>query len=498
MTRFCAIVLLACSTLAAPAWAQSESSEAAAEPEAEPEEAAPAAGEAALEQGPSEVEELVARVNELEDIVGELERKSAVQRLGWSADYRITLSSFRYSGDALGSSSLPEGMRPQVNLRNYEQWTHRARLSVQADPTPSLRFRARLVAYKRFGDTANFPVSDSSTGRLPRDNVARFDRFWLDWFVTEKLSFSFGRLSTTDGSPAELRENLERPASTVSIGLVDSEYDTVATTYQTGPLFLRAFYLAWQFHRAEDSYGELPFLGALTQPLRIFGAGLKVTSDNRMFPTVDLSGYTTPQFRAVAPVLLPLPDGTLLPASKVPDSLGTLYGGTLLLLWRDLPGGLDVFASGSLSYADPGPDAVEFPLGPNGEPVPVLTLVSADSSQHLGYHLYAGVRFTSPRGGARAPRLGAEVTYGSRYLVTFSTPTSDLVTRQGVRGKTYDAYYIQPISDSLFARLSYTHVIQDYAPPVEGALGLSPALGGTAPRTNVTIGGVNLMLHAAF
>ncbi len=495
MTRFCATLLLACTTLATPVWAQ---------PEADPEdseaaeEKAPPAGDPSAEQEPSQVEELVARVDELEDIVGELERKSAVQRLGWSADYRVTLSSFRYTGDALGSSGLPENMRPQVTLRNYEQWTHRARLSVQADPTPSLRFRARLVAYKRFGDTANFPVSDSSTGRLPRDNVARFDRFWLDWFATEKLSFSFGRLSTTDGSPAELRENLERPASTVSIGLVDSEYDTIATTYQSGPLFLRAFYLAWQFHRAEDSYGELPFLGALTQPLRIFGAGFKLTSENRMIPTVDISGYTTPQFRAVSPVLLPLPDGTLLPASKVPDSLGSLYGATLLLLWRDLPGGLDVFASGSLSYADPSPDAVEFPLGPAGESVPVLTLVSADSSQHLGYHIYAGMRFTSPRGGARAPKLGAELTYGSRYLVTFSTPTSDLVARQGTRGKTYDAYYIQPIYDSLFARLSYTHVIQDYAPPLEGSLGLAPDFGGTAPRSNVRISGVNLMLHASF
>ncbi len=445
-----------------------------------------------------QVEELTNRVQELEDIVGELERKSALQRLGWSADYRVTLSSFRYTGDALDGSRNPDGSKVQVKLRNYEQWTHRARLSIQADPTPHLRFRARLVAYKRFGDTANFPVSESQTGRVPRDNAARFDRFWFDWFVTDRLSLSFGRLSTTDGSPAELRENLDRPASTVSIGLVDSEYDSVATTYQVDSLLLRAFYLAWQFHRAEDSYGELPFIGALENPLRILGFGLKVSSERRLVPTIDVSSYLTPAFRAVSPVLLPLPDGSLLPATKVPDSLGSLAGATALLLWRDLARGLDLFVSGSLSYAKPSDDAVEFPIGPAGESVPVLTLVSADSDQHLGYHLYTGFRFTLPRGGEHAPRIGAEFTYGSRYLVTFSTPTTDLVTRQGVRGKTYDAYLIQPIYASLFARLSYTLIDQDYAPPLEGALGQAAAFGGTAPATDTRYGGVNLALHATF
>ncbi len=172
--------------------------------------------------------------------------------------------------------------------------------------------------------------------------------------------------------------------------------------------------------------------------------------------------------------------------------------GTLLLLWRDLVPGLDLFGSGAVSFADPNGKAIEYPLGPNGEDVPVLALVSSDSDEHLGYHAYGGIRYTLPVGGKHAPRLGFEATYGSRYIVTFSTPTSDLVTRIGVRGQTYDGYVIQPIYENLFVRLSYTLLDYNYAPAIGGGLGFVEAYGGTAPPTERTIQGLNAMLHATF
>lgn len=130
----------------------------------------PEASELAAAEDPQvTISELSERVTELEDIVSELERKAALQRLSWSADYRITLSSFRYEGEAPDGSRNADGTPRQVTLRNQEQWTHRARLSLQADPAGNLRFRARLTVFKRFGDTAVVPVLESSSGRLPRD-----------------------------------------------------------------------------------------------------------------------------------------------------------------------------------------------------------------------------------------------------------------------------------------------------------------------------------------
>lgn len=82
--------------------------------------------------------------------------------------------------------------------------------------------------------------------------------------------------------------------------------------------------------------------------------------------------------------------------------------------------------------------------------------------------------------------------------MNFSTPSSELISRLGVRGRTYDVYVLQPFSDALFARLSFTVIDHDYAPPAGGALGLVPMLGGTAPETKRTIRGVNLTLDAAF
>ena len=477
--------------------------EAAAESEAPEEDPAGEADEGDVttpsDDAPADEEsDLAARVQELEDIVQELERKAAVQRLGWSADYRITLSSFRYTGDALDGARNADGSHKQVTINNTEQWTHRVRLSIQADPSPRIRFRARMVAYKRFGDTSFTPLVDGAQGRVPHDASARFDRFWLDWFVTDKLSFSLGRISTTDGSPSELRENLERPAATISLGFVDSEYDAVAMTYLVGPLLFRVSYIAWQFQRPDDPYGLMPFLAKDPYPVRIYGASMLLRSSNPKLPTAEVSAYVNPQFRAVYPLpSIPGPDGQLVKASSQPRSFGKLGAGTILLLWRDLSG-FDFFASGSVSFADPNGKSIDYPLGPNGEPVPVFALVSSDTSMHLGYHGYAGVRYTIPAGGERAPKIGFETTFGSRYLVNFVTPTTDLVTRIGVRGQTYDAYYIQPIYGNLFARLSYTRIDYDHAPPIGGGLGFTEAFGGSAPPANRLIEGVNAMLHATF
>lgn len=503
-----ALVLIGCAASAAAAApatpnrpADAEEAEADAEPEAaeEGDAATPPADAAASEAAPAEEEtDLSARVQELEDIVQELERKAAVQRLGWSADYRVTLSSFKYSGDSLDGSRNADGSRKQVTIRNTEQWTHRVRLSIQADPTPRLRFRARMVAYKRFGDTSFTPLVDGAQGRVPHDASARFDRFWLDWFVTDKLGFSLGRISTTDGSPAELRENLERPAATISLGFVDSEYDALAMTYQLGPILFRASYISWQFQRPDDPYGLLPFLSKDPYPVRIYGASMLLRSENPRLPTAEVSAYVNPQFRAVYPLpAVPGPDGQPVKALSQPRSFGTMGAGTILLLWRDLAG-LDFFFSGSISFADPNGKSITYPLGPDGAPVPVFALVSSDTDSHLGYHGYAGIRYSLPFGGEHAPKLGFESTYGSRYLVNFVTPTTDLVTRIGVRGRTYDAYYIQPIYDNFFARLSYTRIDYDYAPPIGGGLGFTAAFGGSAPEANRLIQGVNLMLNASF
>lgn len=459
--------------------------------------AAPVEGEE--EAAPTdEVAELAARVQELEDIVEGLERKAAVQRLGWSAEYRITLSSFRYSGDSLDGARNSDGSRRQVTIDNTEQWTHRARLSIQADPTPKLRFRARMVAYKRFGDTSFTPLVDGAQGRVPHDASVRFDRFWLDWFVTDNLSLSLGRISTTDGSPAELRENLERPAATISLGFVDTEYDAAAATYSLGPLLLRASYISWQFQRSDDPYGLMPFLARDEVPVRIYGLSMSVRPENPKLPMAELSAYVNPRFRAVYP-LPPVPgaDGQAVKATYQPKSFGKLGAGTIMLLWRNLSG-FDFFASGSVSFSDPNGKSIEYPLGPNGEPVPVFSLVGSDTDSHLGYHAYVGGRYSFPIGGVHAPKLGFETTYGTRYLVNFVTPTTDLVTRIGVRGHTYDAYYIQPIYDNFFARLSFTLIDYNYAPPIGGGLGFTAPFGGTAPEANRKIQGINLMLNAAF
>lgn len=451
-----------------------------------------------LGEARQELHELTSRSRENEQIMEELERKLAVQRVSWSAEYRATLSSFRFEGYSPDGARDADGTPREVTLKNLEQWTHRARLSLQADAGEALRFRARMSVFKRFGESAERIFSDGGSSRNLRDTTVRLDRFWIDWFITQKLSLSLGRISSTDGSPAELRENLERPASTFSAGLIDREYDAAVLTYQLGPLLVRGFYAGWQFARAEESYATLPFLARNSEPVRFYGAGVLWRPGRPRVPSLDLTAYWSPAFRAFPPFAFTPPGGMPVEPSKVPRSIGSVGGVSALVLSRDLIRGLDAFAALSLTHLDPNGKAVEYPIGPGGASIPVLVLSSTGAATHKGYQLYGGVRYTVPWGGGRAPRIGGELTWGSRYLANFSTNTSDLFSRLGVRGRTYDVYALQPISEALFARLSFTFIDHDYTPPAGGALGVTPMLGGTSPETKREITAVNLMLNAAF
>ena len=445
----------------------------------------------ALDSAPARAADaaLADRIRDLERVVEVLERKATAQRLSWSADYRLTVGRYTYQGPD------PAERGARIERRTDELWTHRVRLALRAEPTPALRLRARLVAFKRFNDSAEPIASDGGQSRLPRDATARFDRFWLDWFFAPGLSASLGRTSTTDGSPAELRENLDKPAATLSLGLVDAETDVAALTWELPPVVLRAFYLSWQFARPDDPYAQLPFLprGA---PMRVFGASAQLRPRGGGL-LAELSGLWIPSGRGVPPLGVPGPDGRLTQPVELP-SLGQVATATGLVMWRDVvPGVLDAFAMASVSYARPNGRVLSYPIGPDGAAVPVFTLTSADATTHTGALAYAGLRVTAPVGGAHAPKLGFEATYASRYLIAFVTPSTDLISRLGVRGRTYDAYAIVPLSSALFVRASWTRLEQAYAAPLGGVIEPVPALGGTAAPIAARTDAIQLTLHAA-
>lgn len=465
---------------------------------------------------PSADDALRDRVRDLEDRLDDVERQSGLQRIEWSGDYRTTVASYWYHGASPDSN--PYAPPIVIDDRNYEQWLHRARLMLKATPSDRFRFRGRMVVFKRFGTNVATPSpNDFSESRIPRDTALRMDRFWLDWFLTSKLALSFGRISYSDGSPAELRENLAQPDATWGLVMVDGEYETVDLTYQASPSFLvRGFYASWAFPRNDDLFSSNLFLNSGVDNLRIIGgnADIHVRPAN-MF--AQIGAYFVPKFRPFAiPLPSPMPppnpgnappplDGSLVFPSYLPDSLGTYGNLSLLVMFRDLAG-LDVFAGGALGFLNPNDEAIGYPLAPDGSTVPVLTLVGSDpDAERTTKFVYLGGRYTLP-GGLRAPKLGAEYNYSSRYAISFAQPTDTLTNKLANRGHAYEVYAIQPIDESAFLRLSWLYIDTQYTggffgspdpPPASG----QPPHGGTAPPVNPTgqnLHALSLTLHANF
>lgn len=457
--------------------------------------------------------ELRHRAVELERRLEEVEKVAAGQRLEWSGDYRASVVSYRYHGEAPDGARNPDGSPVVQDLDNVEQWLHRLRFAIKAEPHPTLRVRARLAMFKRFGtNTATSFAQDSSESRIPRDTVMRIDRAWLDWFITPEVALSIGRISYADGSPAELREFSPKPDATWGQQMVDGEYDTIdLTVHPARAMLARLFYASWSFPRQDDLFSANLPLNDGTENLRIIGGNVDLYPLPDDDLTVQLGAYHVPQFRPFTiPLRMPGPnpsnappplDGSLRFPSAKPASLGRYSNVSVLAVWRDIErSGVDLFAAGALGILDPNGEAISYPLGPNGEAVPVLTLASADSTDHLTSFVFVGGRLRLPFGGARAPRVGVEYNRGSRYMISFATPTANLTNKLAARGQAVEAYWIQPINKALFARLDWTFIDTAY---VGGFFGpghpaVAAMFGGTARPIDQQLHAVSLTLDTRF
>lgn len=489
-----------------------------------------------------EVAEDRRRLRELEDRLDEVEKHSTLQRLEWSGDYRTSLARYWYHGASPDSN--PYARPTIIDGRTDEQWMHRARFMIKAQPSENLRFRGRVSVFKRFGTNTSTPSpQDFSQGRVPSDTTLRMDRFWLDWFLTPKLALSFGRISYSDGSPAELRENLEKPDATWGLTMVDGEYETFDITAQISDhVLVRGFYASWAFPRNDDLFSSSLFLDSEVNNLRILGGNADISYPAaKLF--AQLGAYAVPKFR---PFAIPLPnpafyadpnanptnappplDGSLVFPSSLPSSLGSYANLSLMVMVRDLAG-VDFFAGGALGFLNPNGEAIKYRgFAPDGSEQPILTLVGADQglweydaqgnptvfrndpAPSRTTFVYLGGRWTLPVGGPYAPKVGLEYNYGSRYSISFSQSTDLLTNKLATRGSAWETYAIQPISERAFLRLDLQYIDAKYTSGMPGNIAggtgffgspdspLAPmqAHGGTSPP--VSPSGQNLYALSA-
>lgn len=466
------------------------------------------------------VQELEERLSYLEDAMDVVEKRAVLDRLQLGLDYRMILNSFSYRGP---SPENPLG-GADFSRTTAEVWTHRLRVPMRADINSSLRFTAQISMFKHFGDSDQAPfLLDLQSSRVPRDTALRVEHAWLDWFATDWLAISAGRLSYLGRNPpGHFKENTDYRIPTWGLNMIDGEYETITVTVNPmrsvlPDFYLRGFYASW-FSDFDDPRGEFAFLDNGQANTRTLGfiADLKVPKLPRTY--AQLGYFAIPRFPSL-PVAIPDPaydpesdfvnappplGGGLLFPSAMPDSLGTYQGLSALVEVQDyeLPSldlRLDGFLGGTVGVTSPNDNAIEYELPNPADPsmrvsTPYFVMVGQGATRVSGA-LLAGVRVALPQWGlVDRPKVGFEYNYGSRYSLSFSTPTDQLVSKWTVRGQAFDTYAIVPVyRDRMFVRAGVLYIDNHYW---TGLLGVNPAFGGSSvPPVDQDIVNFNLVVQ---
>lgn len=444
----------------------------------------------------AQLTEMKGRVEALEDdldeVLGELDRQALAgerDRLHWSGDYRVILNNFhQYDREEEG---LPWQVPSSTTYPNL--WTHRLRLALQYDVLDRVRFYGRIVFFKNFGETIEKPLFfDTVQTRFARDSALRLERAYIDWFITDWLVLTAGRIAAPEGPPAELKENTTRSA-TWGVQVVEAEMDGVMMTAYLPKIpflkqsYLRPFYLPFHAVTDVDPFDEdSQFKDVGIAPMQAFGllgeTGIAALGDN----LIQVSGVWVPEFK---PRVLPILD--VFPEAPYATSLGWFAQLSFLMEQKDLfDSGLDLFVAWNFSVLGPNGQTVLYDFG-DGFELPA-GLASFDDTEHTAHMIYGGTRYTLPLSGEAAPwapRFGFEVNRGTKYNTLFSSPADTKINKLGVRGNVFDFYWIQPlVPDHLFSRVGLMHVQRDF----EGSF-VGPALPTTTSTTALQV-----LLHASW
>ncbi len=433
--------------------------------------AAPAAPDSETSETLQYLEEDVEDINERLDVV---ERKSILDRVQISGDLQVRMEDFHYDDMVVNSLTGQKENRSSNAIGST-----RAHLNLRSDITDNLIFHSRLTYYKLWGGTdfGSEPGDWSHPSFPDPDGDFHVERLYADYFWEgTPLSFTFGRLPSTEGPPSGFK-NYKTRKSTWPKLMLDAESDGVIgnlvldkwtglsnNVFRVGYGKLRQNYLKFQGSEIED-----------TEALAIaVEAELPWFKDSFIW-----LGYINVQDVGV---LDELPESAApltvmdYPANK---SAGDIDVFNVHVQIPDIKkSGLSWFGSFSLMDIDPakrgtvignipvltpqGVAFVENEVGMYGD-----SLHGNLGKSRSAHAFYTGVSYRIPWEAMKFPQIGFEYNYGSKYWTgSLNSGGGDILNKFDVNGSVYELYYIQPIiKKRMFCKFGAIYMDYDYYNP---------------------------------
>ena len=382
----------------------------------------------------------------LADKAERIETKTLTDKLNFGIDFHTTVNNY--------DKKYADGHKHNSN----NLYTTKLSLNMKTRITPTMKFTGKLSMYKYWADSTRHRYSyfDSMEGRVPSGSGIFVDRAYVDWKFLDNSSLfpsvlTIGRQPSSDGPSHQFSANTTRK-STYSALVFDGNSDGIVltTSLKNATPFKNAkIRLAYGKGFQNDQTRETPtnaFIGS--------DNSLKDTNVYGLFLESPILGVDNTLFQVgivnMRDIIADADDTNASSNTNIGDLTfaGIMFEGTNVLdsKW-------DLFAHFAYVHSSPNGNVFKY----NSKNYSLLGDGSDFSSKDANA-FWIGARYTFHN----QSKIGAEYNQGSKYWVSATQGSFDLINKLATRGKAYELYYIYPINRYSFLKLGGTYVDYDY------------------------------------
>ena len=391
------------------------------------------------------ISSLESKIEDLEDNVDELNKRTGHNHLKFDVDFRTTIENIQYkmaNGSKAGNDSF---------------MTNRLWLGMNWAATDHISFTGQLGYNKAFGarsGTANaqYESFDWVTNDNAYDDTLRLRSAYFFYKNNSFLglntpwTFSLGRRPSTNGHLVNLRDD-DQESSPMG-HTINVEFDGLSSKFSLDKVTgVPGMYIKLCAGRgmtnAQPRFSPTPYAKDTTSVNDIDLAGfIFVPYDNGQYKVQSQFYYANNL----------IDTKTTDPASGF-KNVGGLYSETINFVINGIGNGTNefldnttFFISGAMSQTNPN----------NGEKM------LGDTHAKVGHSEWVGVQFPSLL--SREGRWGIEYNHGSKYwrAMTYGEDTN-IGSKLAARGNAYEAYFTEPLVDNILSfQLRYTYITYNY------------------------------------
>ncbi len=393
----------------------------------------------------AQIEKLQKQVNSNKDLAQSAYKKAAPfaanDHLFWKYSLQTNFDFIQYK--------LQNGKKQTNNILS-----NRVALDALAQPNENLKGNLRLVAYNIYGMNNGMaqPAYDNSNwtaSETPDDTNLRVQEAYFNYFFGDgKFMLSTGRRPSTEGYPANLRDNVR--AESPIAHLVNMEFDGFS-------FWMRNDFFAGLNDKFSDWGTNLKFCfgRGYSSSVGKFGTSTSYAKDTHHI--TDFGGF----------LLVPYNDGQYsvwweqiwawnmkgYNKSNQFDDLGNFMGSNVIFKAEGIGDGISDFLDDSktflsLAYTKTNPKSGKQMLG--------------NSDDKSGWSVWVGADFPTLSDEGN-DRWGFNFVHGSKYYRAMTYGEDTLIgSIAATRGNAYEVYYHHYLLDNLTAGLRATYIKYDY------------------------------------